>query len=494
MNNYILAVDQGTTGTTVLIFNKSGNIVSSSYREHKQYYPQAGWVEHSPEEIWQSCIWGIKNSLLKAGIKPWQIAAIGITNQRETTILWDKTTSRPAYPAIVWQCRRTSNICNQLKKETLEKLFQSKTGLVLDPYFSATKIKWLLDNINGLRKKSEAGKIAFGTMDSWLIWKLTNGQSHASDYTNASRTLIFNIKNKTWDDELLKILKIPASILPKVQPSISLFGKTSSQSKALPSGIPIFGVAGDQQAALFGQNCFKPGEIKNTYGTGCFLVLNLGKEFILSKKGLITTLASDIKGKPTYALEGSIFIAGAAVQWLRDELKIINNSAETEKYAKKVKDTQGVYFVPAFTGLGAPYWNSRARGIITGLTRGANRFHLIRATLESIAYQSKDVFDLMGKESGFGINSLKVDGKACRNNFLMQFQADILNCKIIRPEILDTTAKGAAQMAGLGVGFWAENDLKKMQKIDKVFTPKMKPVIRQKLYQGWKESIRKLLS
>ncbi len=494
MNNYILAVDHGTTGTTVLIFNKSGHIVSSSYREHKQYYPQAGWVEHNPQEIWQSCIWGIKNSLLQARIKPWQIAAIGITNQRETTILWDKTTSHPVYPAIVWQCRRTSSICNQLKKEKLGKLFQSKTGLVLDPYFSATKIKWLLDNINGLRKKTEAGKIAFGTIDSWLIWKLTNGQNHVTDYTNASRTLIFNIKNKTWDKELLRILKIPSSILPQVQPSISLFGKISTEFKILPKGTPIFGVAGDQQAALFGQNCFKPGEIKNTYGTGCFLVLNLGEKFILSKKGLITTLASDIKGKPTYALEGSIFVAGAAVQWLRDELKIINNSAETEKYAKKVKDTQGVYFVPAFTGLGAPYWNSRARGIITGLTRGANRSHLIRATLESIAYQTKDVFDLMSKESGFKVNSLKVDGKAGHNNFLMQFQADILNCKIIRPKILDTTAFGAAQMAGLGVGFWAENDLKKMQKIDTVFTPKMKPTIRQRLYQGWKESVRKLLN
>ena len=494
MNSYILAIDQGTTGTTVLIFNKSGNLVSSSYREHKQYYPRPGWVEHNPEEIWQSCLSGIKTALRYAKINPSQIAAIGITNQRETTILWDKRTGRAVHPAIVWQCRRTSDICNRLKKEKLEKLFQKKTGLVLDPYFSGTKIKWLLDNVSGLKKKAKEGKIAFGTIDSWLISKLTGEGAHTTDYTNASRTLIFNIKNKTWDKELLKILGIPPSILPQVQPSISLFGKTSSRLKVLPKGVCIFGVAGDQQAALFGQNCFHAGEVKNTYGTGCFLVLNLGKKFILSSKGLITTLASDIKGKPVYALEGSIFIAGGAVQWLRDELKIINKSAETENWAKKVKDTQGVYFVPAFTGLGAPYWNSGARGVIIGLTRGANRAHLIRATLESIAYQTKDVFSLMAKESGYSIKSLKVDGKACCNNFLMQFQSDILNCEIIRPRVLDTTAFGAAQMAGLGSGFWNESDLQRMQKTEKIFVPKMKESMRHKLYQGWQASIKKTLT
>lgn len=490
MSKYVMAIDQGTTGTTVVIFNRKGETVASGYKEIRQYYPKPGWVEHDPVEIWQTTLSVISRTLEKGKIKSSKIAAIGITNQRETTVLWDKATGKAVHPAIVWQCRRTSEICWHLKKNGLEETFRSKTGLVIDPYFSGTKIKWLFDNVGGLRARAKDGKILFGTIDAWLIWKLTGGTVHATDFTNASRTLIFNIKTKKWDTELLKILSIPQAILPDVKCSSSIFGRTA-RIAALGEGIPISGVAGDQQAALFGQGCFLPGEIKNTYGTGCFLLMNTGDKFVRSRRGLLTTLACDGKGRPVYALEGSIFIAGAAVQWLRDGLKLIKRSAETVRWAESVSDNNGVYFVPAFAGLGAPYWEPEARGIICGLTRGTTKSHVIRATLEAIAYETKDVVEVMKGEANKGITLLKVDGKACRNNFLMQFQADILNCKIVRPKMVDSTAKGAAFLAGLAVGFWKDsNELRKMQAVDKVFYPKMSTQERNKLYAGWLEAVK----
>src|SRR3989338_1484315 len=458
---YILAIDQGTTGSRAYIFDKSGRIVSSAYREFRQIYPRAGWVEHNPDEIWHSVELVTKEALSRKNIKPADIAAIGITNQRETTILWDRLTCRPVHNAIVWQCRRTAQICDKLKKQGYSNTFHKKTGLVIDAYFSGTKIKWLLDNVKGLRERAERGDICFGTVDTWLIWKLTGGKAHLTDYTNASRTLIFNIKDKKWDEELIKILNLPKAILPAVKPSSFIFGETAKNTCGLISGIPIAGDAGDQQAALFGQGCFMAGEMKNTYGTGCFLLLNTGKNFTLSKKGLVTTLACDTRGAPCYAQEGAVFITGAAVQWLRDELKIIKTAAETEKWAKRAKDTGGVYFVPAFVGLGAPYWDSRARGTLTGITRGTGRPHIIRATLEAIAYQVKDIVDIMEEETGNRLKSLRVDGGACRNDLLMQFQADILGIKIVRPAITETTAKGAAMLAALAVGFWTAAELKK---------------------------------
>lgn len=489
---YILAIDQGTTGSRAFIFDKRGNIVSSSYKEFRQIYPHPGWVEHEPLELWQSVEFVVKEALTRKQIKPGDIAAIGITNQRETTILWERKTGRPVHNAIVWQCRRTRDICEKLKNAGYAEIFHKKTGLVLDAYFSGTKIKWLLDNIKGLRAKSIAGEICFGTVDSWLIWNLTGRAAHITDYTNASRTLIFNIKKKSWDRELLKILKIPGAILPQVNHSSSLFGMSAKNSCGLISGIPIFGVAGDQQAALFGQGCFLPGEMKNTYGTGCFLLLNTGAKYILSKNGLLTTLACDSKGKPVYALEGAVFITGAAVQWLRDELKIIKTASETEVLAKKVPDTKGVYFVPAFVGLGAPYWDSSARGTITGITRGTNRNHIIRATLEAIAYQVKDVVAVMEKETKQSLGALRVDGGAAGNNFLMQFQADILGANILRPKITETTARGVAMLAGLGVGFWRSiSELKKTIRREKIFSPQMKNPQRNKLYTGWLKAVEK---
>lgn len=489
---YILAIDQGTTGSRAFIFDRRGQVVSGAYKELRQIYPAAGWVEHDPDEIWRSVEYVVRLALSGKNIKPEQICAIGITNQRETTILWDKFTGRPVHNAIVWQCRRTAGICDELRRKGYAEIFRKKTGLVLDAYFSGTKIKWLLDNVKGLRSASERGKICFGTVDAWLIWKLSGGRSHVTDYTNASRTLIFNIKDKKWDNELLRILKIPQQILPDVQSSSSVFAKTQNNLCGLMPGTPITGNAGDQQAALFGQGCFLPGEIKNTYGTGCFLLLNTGTKFTLSKKGLLTTLACDIKGNPCYALEGSVFIAGAAVQWLRDELKLIKAASETEGLASRVSDNAGVYFVPAFVGLGAPYWDPNARGTITGITRGANKAHIARATLESIAYQVKDLVNIMQRETGGKLNSLRVDGGACRNDFLMQFQADILNIKIIRPKITETTAKGAAMLAGLAVGFWkGEPELKHALTAEKLFNPKMKDSLRLKLYSGWLKAIEK---
>ncbi len=485
-STYLLAIDQGTTGSRAIIFDKHGRIVSSHYQEFHQYFPKAGWVEHDADEIWQSVTAVIKTALKKSKISSTQIAAIGITNQRETTVLWDRKISKPVSRAIVWQCRRTSDICQGLRAKGYEQLFKRKTGLVLDPYFSGTKIKWILDNVAGVRRRAVKGHIAFGTIDSWLIWKLTGGRSHATDFTNASRTLIFNIKTKTFDKELLKILNIPSAILPNVKPSGAIFGHTSKNNFGLPSGVPIAAVLGDQQAALYGQGCFNVGDIKNTYGTGCFMMLNTGKKLVHSKKGLLTTLASDDQGKPVYALEGSIFIAGAVVQWIRDQLGSIKKSSDIEGAIKGIDDTSGVYFVPAFAGLGAPYWDSQARGLICGLTRGTNLKHIMRAALESICYQTKDVFDLMQKESGRKIDELKIDGGACRNNFLMQFQADMLKCKIVRPKIVELTALGAAQLAGVTVGLWkGKKDLTKLYQYDRSFVSHMTDTKRREKYQGW---------
>lgn len=487
---YILALDQGTTGSRAFLFDDRGAVAASAYQEFRQYFPKPGWVEHDADEIWQSCTNVIKKAIVKAKIKPHQIAAIGITNQRETTVIWDRRTSKPVYHAIVWQCRRTADICQQLKR--YENKFSHKTGLVVDPYFSGTKIKWLLDHVPGLRLRGAKNDVCFGTIDSWLIWKLTGGNSHVTDFSNASRTLIYNIRDFAWDPELLQILDIPSEILPRVQPSGSMFGTTvgASARLPLPSGIPILAVLGDQQAALYGQGCYDVGSIKNTYGTGCFLMLNTGKNLIHSRKGLLTTIASDVEGQPVYALEGAVFIAGAVIQWLRDQLQVIKHSSDSEKFIKGITDTSGVYFVPAFTGLGAPYWDSQARGIISGLTRGANVKHIVRAALESIAYQTKDVFDAMQSELRESIPELKVDGGASNNHFLMQFQADILNCKIIRPQMTESTAFGVAQLAGMKAGIWkGRKDLQRMQKAALTFKPKMKDQERKELYSGWLKAI-----
>jgi glycerol kinase len=487
---FILALDQGTTGSRAFLFNQDGVVHASAYKEFKQYFPKPGWVEHDADEIWRSCVNVIKDALRKGKVNPQQITAIGITNQRETTILWDRQTGAPLARAIVWQCRRTSDICAKLRAQKYSALFQKKTGLVLDAYFSGTKIKWLLDHVPGLRRRAQEGKVCFGTVDSWLTFKLTGGKSHVTDMTNASRTLIFNIRDLTWDQELLKILNIPSAILPRVQNSGSIFGKTVSGA-GLPSGIPIAAILGDQQAALYGQGCFDVGSVKNTYGTGCFIMLNTGRKLIYSRGGLLSTLASDDVGNPVYAVEGSVFIAGAVIQWLRDQLGVIQHSAEAEQMIRGVLDSNGVYFVPAFTGLGAPYWDASARGIITGLTRGANKKHIIRAALESIAYQTKDVFDLMQSELGKKISELKVDGGACRNNFLMQFQADLLGCKIQRPKMIESTALGAAQLAGVTVGLWkGKKDLNEIRRVEKEFSPKMNLKERNVLYAGWQKAIR----
>jgi glycerol kinase len=487
MKKYILAIDQGTTGSTIIIFNKKGQIVSRAYREFLQIFPKPGWVEHDPNKIWQSVKLTITDALRSGKIKSSEIAAIGITNQRETTIIWDKKTGKPIFNAIVWQDRRTAPICDWLKKKGLEPYIQNATGLKIDAYFSGTKIKWILDNVKSYKLRVKS--LAFGTVDTWLIWNLTNSKSHVTDYSNASRTMIFNIRKLDWDNKLLKILNIPRSILPKVIPSSGVAGHTKGIG-VLPDGIPIAGIAGDQQAALFGQCCYAPGDIKNTYGTGCFMLVNTGTKMVSSKTGLLTTIAWGIDNKVYYALEGSVFIAGAAIQWIRDGLGLIKKAAETEAIAKSVPDTGGVYFVPAFVGLGAPYWDMYARGTITGITRGTTKAHLIRATLESLAYQTKDVMLCMQKDSRLKIKAMKVDGKATENDFLMQFQSNILPAKVIRPMIVDTTALGAAYLAGLGVGFWkSQAELKKLWKIDKAFTPKMAENIRAKLYEGWKKAV-----
>lgn len=462
-------------------------------KEFKQIYPKPGWVEHNPTEIYSSQIEIARDALSKANLTAVDIVSIGITNQRETTILWDKKTGKPIYNAIVWQCRRTAPICDQLKKKGLAEIIQKKTGLVVDAYFSGTKIKWILDNVKGVRERAKKGEILFGTVDSWLIWNLTRGKVHVIDYSNASRTMIFNIHQLDWDEEILEEMDIPKAILPQPLPSSYVYGNTDKEIFGVE--IPISGDAGDQQAALFGQAGYEPGMAKNTYGTGCFILMNTGEKIVSSKNGLLTTIAWGVNGKVEYALEGSIFIAGAVVQWLRDELKMINSSEEIEKYALKVKDTNGVYLVPAFVGLGAPYWDMYARGIIVGLTRGAKKEHIMRAALESIAYQSRDVLEVIQKDSGIGLKKLKVDGGAVRDNFLMQFQSDILGVPVVRPKVAETTALGAAYLSGLAVGYWKDKEeIAQKWKVDKEFSPNMDEKIKEKLYKGWKKAVKRSLN
>ena len=489
MEPFILSIDAGTTGITVVILDKRASICKKYYSEFTQYYPQSGWVEHDAEEIWT-----ITCNLIQSAFRdfpPNNCVAIGITNQRETTLIWNRETGKPIHRAIVWQCRRTQEICNNLKQAGYENLFRGKTGLVIDSYFSGTKINWLLDHIDGARGKAEIGELAFGTIDSWLLWKLTGGYIHATDFTNASRTMIFNIETKKWDEELLQILTIPSTLLPNVKNSSGEFGKTDKQ--LFGEAIPITGVAGDQQAALYGQGCFEKGTSKCTYGTGCFLLTNTGDEQINSTSGLLTTMACNAEGKPIYALEGSVFIGGAVIQWLRDELQILSHASESEKMALAVEDSNDVIIVPAFTGLGAPYWDMNARGIITGISRGVNRNHIVRAALEGIAFQVHDLLDSISKDLDGNISVLQVDGGAVANNFLMQFQADILQIKIDRPKNIESTALGAGMLAGLGVGFWKNPaELKAVRETDQIFIPTMSDDKRTELLSNWKLAIRKV--
>lgn len=491
---YVMALDQGTTSSRAILFNKKGEIVKIAQKEFNQIYPKAGWVEHDPMEIWGSQSGVMREVIETAGIRPEEIASIGITNQRETTVVWSRYTGKPIYNAIVWQCRRTSEICDELKNKGLEESIKEKTGLLIDAYFSATKVKWILDNVEGAREKAEQGELLFGTIDTWLIWNLTRGKVHVTDYSNASRTMMYNINDLEWDEDILRELDIPISMLPLVKPSSYVYGHTDERMLS-GAKIPIAGCAGDQQAALFGQNCVEEGTAKNTYGTGCFLLMNTGSNIVKSKHGLLTTIAWGVDGKVTYALEGSIFIGGASVQWLRDELKIIESAKDSEMYANRVDDTNGVYVVPAFTGLGAPYWDMYARGSILGLTRGAKKEHIVRATLESIAYQTKDVLEAMQNDSKLKLKSLKVDGGASNNNFLMQFQSDILNVDIDRPKIVETTALGAAYLAGLSVGFYiGRNEITSKWSVEKEFNPNMSEEKRCKLYKGWKKAVSRALS
>ncbi|MDU5109898.1 MAG: glycerol kinase GlpK [Clostridium sp.] len=493
MSKYIVSLDQGTTSSRAIIFDKEQNILGVSQKEINQIYPKKGWVEHNPMEIWASQYGVLQEAIAKANIRVSEIAAIGITNQRETTILWDKATGEPIYNAIVWQCRRTADICEKLKEDKdFVEYVRDNTGLVMDAYFSATKIKWILDNVEGVRDRAERGEILFGTVDTWLLWKLTEGKIHVTDYTNASRTMLYNIKELKWDSRILEKLNIPINILPEVKNSSEIYGYANIGGK---NGelVPIGGIAGDQQAALFGQGCFNKGDSKNTYGTGCFLLMNTGEEIVKSNNGLITTIAIGIDNKVQYALEGSVFMGGAIIQWIRDELRLVNDAQDTECFAKKVDDNGGVYIVPAFTGLGAPYWDMYARGAIFGLTRGANRNHIIRAALEAIAYQSKDVLDAMEEDSGCKIKDLKVDGGASRNGLLMQFQSDIVGAKVIRPIISETTALGAAFLAGLAVGFWKnKEEIESSFYISEEYEPKIEVEERDKLYKGWKKAVERV--
>ena len=490
---YIIALDQGTTSSRAILFDKCGNIVSSAQKEFTQIYPKAGWVEHNPMEIWGSQSGVLREVLETTSVRPDEIAAIGITNQRETTVVWDKNTGKPVYNAIVWQCRRTASICDDLKKKGLEESIKSKTGLMIDAYFSATKVKWILDNIEGAREKAENGDLLFGTIDTWLIWNLTRGKVHVTDYSNAARTMLYNIKELKWDEDILKELDIPLCMLPEVKPSSEIYGYTDEEMLA-GAKIPIAGCAGDQQAALFGQTCFEEGSVKNTYGTGCFLLMNTGSKPVESKNGLLTTIAWGVDGKVEYALEGSIFVGGASIQWLRDELRLIYDSGQSEYYANQVEDTNGVYVVPAFTGLGAPYWDMYARGAIFGLTRGAKRGHIVRATLESIAYQTKDVLNAMQEDSNMKLKMLRVDGGASANDFLMKFQADILNVNIDRPKVIETTALGAAYLAGLAVGFYKnKEEIRERYTIEKEFIASMDDRKRNLLYKGWKRAVERSL-
>ncbi|HWN87745.1 MAG TPA: glycerol kinase GlpK [Chitinophagaceae bacterium] len=488
MTHYILALDQGTTSSRSIIFDKQGNIVSVAQKEFKQIFPQPGWVEHDAEEIWSTQYGTMAEAVAKANITMKQVAGIGITNQRETTVVWERSTGKPIYYAIVWQDRRTAAYCDELKAAGHANMIQQKTGLVIDAYFSATKLKWILDNVSGARAKADKGELAFGTIDSWLVWKLSGGNIHVTDVSNASRTMLLNIHTCQWDDELLKLFNIPASVLPEVKASSKIYGTTAS---AVPEiKLPIAGIAGDQQAALFGQMCTSPGMVKNTYGTGCFMLMNTGAKAIASKNNLLTTIAWQIDGKTEYALEGSVFIAGAVVQWLRDSLKIIRSSTEVEALASTVIDSEGVYIVPAFAGLGTPHWNQHARGSIFGLTRGSNNAHIARAALDSIAYQTYDVLKAMEADAGISIAELRVDGGATINNALMQFQSDILNTKVIRPKVTETTALGAAYLAGLAVGYWKNVDeIQKQWQVDKTFSPLMNDEKRNEFVNGWQRAV-----
>ena len=489
MSKYIMALDAGTTSNRCILFDEKGEICSIAQKEFTQYFPKPGWVEHDANEIWSSQLGVAVEAMAKLGIGADDIAAIGITNQRETTIVWDKSTGEPVYNAIVWQCRRTSEYCDTLKDKGLTDKFREKTGLIIDAYFSGTKLKWILDNVDGVRERAEKGELLFGTVETWLIWKLTKGKAHVTDYSNASRTLLFNIKDLTWDKEILEELNIPESMLPEPKQSSYVYGY--SDASFFGKEIPISGAAGDQQAALFGQTCFNPGEAKNTYGTGCFMLMNTGETPVYSNNGLVTTIAWGLDGKVNYALEGSIFVAGASIQWLRDELRIIESAADSEYMAKKVKDTNGCYVVPAFTGLGAPYWDQYARGTIVGLSRGVNKYHIIRATLESIGYQVNDVLHAMKADSGIDLAALKVDGGASANDFLMQFQSDIINAPVKRPSCVETTAMGAAYLAGLAVGYWnSKEDVIKNWAVDKIFSPIMGEDERERKIKGWNKAVK----
>ena len=489
MSKYIMSLDLGTTSCRSILFDKNGQICSVAQKEFTQYFPEPGWVEHDAEEIWATQKGLMFEALEKLGVEMSDVAGIGITNQRETTVVWDKHTGRPICKAIVWQCRRTAEYCDELKAQGLADMFREKTGLVLDAYFSGTKLKWILDNVDNARERAEAGELLFGTIDTWIIWKLTHGKVHVTDYSNASRTMLFNIHTLEWDEEILKILDIPRQMLPEVKPSSYLYGHT--EARIFGEEVPIAGAAGDQQCALFGQTCFAPGEAKNTYGTGGFMLMNTGEKPVASKNGLVTTIAWGVDGKVEYALEGSIFVAGAAIQWLRDQLGLIRDSAESEVLAKAVPDTNGCYMVPAFVGLGAPHWDQYARGAIVGLTRGTNRNHIVRATLESLAYQVTDVLKAMEEDSGIKLGTLAVDGGACANDFLMQFQADIINTVVARPKTIETTAMGAAYLAGLAVGYWqSKGEIKENHSIACQFNPNMEETHRAKLLDGWKKAVK----
>lgn len=488
MAKYVMALDSGTTSNRCILFNEKGEMCSVSQKEFTQHFPKPGWVEHDADEIWSTQLLVAREAMANIGATAADIAAIGITNQRETTIVWDKNTGEPVYNAIVWQCRRTSEYCDSLKEKDLIDKFREKTGLVIDAYFSGTKLRWILENVEGVRERAENGELLFGTVETWLIWKLTKGQVHVTDYSNASRTLMFNINTLEWDDEILAELNIPKCMLPEAKPSSFVYGNADASFFGAP--IPIAGAAGDQQSALFGQTCFNAGEAKNTYGTGCFMLMNTGEKPVFSKNGLVTTIAWGLDGKVNYALEGSIFVAGAAIQWLRDELKVIDSSPDSEYMAQKVKDTNGCYVVPAFTGLGAPHWDQYARGSIVGLTRGCNKYHIIRATLDSLCYQVNDVLQAMKADSGIELAALKVDGGASANNYLMQTQADLIDAPVNRPRCVETTAMGAAYLAGLAVGYWAsKEDVIKNWSIDRVFEPNIPEDKRTKMISGWNKAV-----
>ena len=489
MGKYVMALDAGTTSNRCILFDREGTMVSVAQKEFTQYFPKPGWVEHDAGEIWSTMLGVAVEAMQKAGAEAADIAAIGITNQRETTIVWDKNTGEPVYHAIVWQCRRTSRYCDSLMEKGLTERFREKTGLVIDAYFSATKLKWILDEVPGVRERAERGELLFGTVETWLIYKLTRGQIHVTDYSNASRTMLFNLNTLTWDEDILRELDIPVCMLPEVKPSSCVYGETAPEFFGGP--IPIGGAAGDQQAALFGQTCFQAGDAKNTYGTGCFLLMNTGEKPVFSSNGLVTTIAWGIDGKVNYALEGSIFVAGAAIQWLRDEMRLIDSAEDSEYLARKVKDTHGCYVVPAFTGLGAPHWDQYARGIIVGITRGVNKYHITRATLESIAYQVHDVLAAMRADSGISLSELKVDGGASANNFLMQSQADIIDAPVNRPKCVETTAMGAAYLAGLAVGYWKDQEeIRKNWAIDRTFVPEITAEERERKLKGWNKAVK----